>query len=264
MRTMFDGITPGSIPTGADLYAGYVDGRWPSAAGIAERFPGRPVVRIAVSPSTNGGVVGDGPPDNGTWAAWVQWTVRRRSAGVDPTVYTNASSWAAGIQAFKAAGVAEPHWWIAHYDGDPAIPAGAVAKQYAEHAGYDVSSVADYWPGVDPTPKPQPVPVPAAAGHFTEETFMQIEPTTLHPGEYALIVPPGVGELVLAADGGTEPGALLRVVLWNNDKPTVLNNILVGGSSGHHVVGHPLAGATAVTVRRLDPDAYPVAVGFRA
>lgn len=109
-----------------------------------------------------------------------------------------------------------------------------------------------------------PTLTPAAAAAFIQESSMQIEPTTLHPGEYALIVPPGVGQLVLAADGGTGPGAVLRVVLWHNDQPTVLSNLTVGGGSGHHVVAHPLAGATAVTVRRLDPESYPVAAGFRA
>lgn len=258
MRTMYDGITPANLPSGGDLYAGYVDGRWPDAAAIAERFPGKPVVRIATSTSTNDGVVGDGPPDNGTWAQWVAWTVRRRAAGADPTVYTNASSWSAGIQAFKDAGVAQPHWWIAHYDGDPTIPAGAVSKQYASNASYDTSSVADYWPGVDPAPKP------AAVAAILEEESVQIEPTSVHPGEYAFIVPPGVGQLVLAADGSTAGGASLRVVLWNNDKATVIASLTVGGSSGHHVIGHPLAGASAVTLRRLDAESYPVAAGFRA
>ena len=96
-RTMYDAINALSAPTGGDLYAGYVDGKWPSANALSERFPHALVARIAVSPSTNDGVVGDGPPDNGTWAEWVAWTVRRRAAGVDPTVYTNASNWSAGI-----------------------------------------------------------------------------------------------------------------------------------------------------------------------
>jgi len=257
-RTMYDSITASNLPTGGDLYAGYVDGRWPNADAIGARFPGRTVVRIATSASTNAGVVGDGPPDNGTWTAWVQWTVRRRAAGADPTVYTNSSSWSAGIQAFKEAGVAEPHWWIAHYDGDPTIPSGAVAKQYASNDSYDTSSVADYWPGVDPAPQH------AAVAAILEENSVQIEPTSVHPGEYAMIVPPGVGQLVIAADGSTSAGATLRVVLWNNDKPTVLDNLTVGGTSGHHVIAHPLAGATAVTVRRLDAETYPVAAGFRS
>lgn len=257
MRTMYDGITPANLPSGGDLYAGYVDGRWPDAAAIAERFPGKPVVRIATSTGTNDGVVGDGPPDNGTWAEWVAWTVRRRAAGVDPTVYTNASNWSAGIQAFKAAGVAEPHWWIAHYDGDPTIPAGAVAKQYASNASYDTSSVADYWPGVDPAPK-------HAAAAAIEEDSVQIEPTSVHPGEYAAVVPTGAVTAAFVADGYSEAAASLRVVLWDSKGDPKVLSISLGGTAPHHVVGIELAGAVGVTVRRLDPAPYPVALGFRA
>lgn len=151
-RTMYDAINAGSLPAGGDLYAGYVDGNWPDAPAIAARFPGETVVSITVNPNDNQGVVGDGPPDNGAWDEWVNWVLKRRAAGVDPTINTNVSNWQAGKAAFTAAGVAEPHWWVAHYDNDPAIPAGAVAKQYASNNLYDTSSVADYWPGVDPAP----------------------------------------------------------------------------------------------------------------
>lgn len=154
-RKMYDAINASAVPTDGDLYAGYDDGNWPSARALAARFPGKTVVDITVNPNDNQGVVGDGPPDNGAWDEWVNWTLKRRAAGVDPTIYTNQSSWTAGIAAFKAAGVAQPHWWIAQYDGDPTIPAGAIAKQYAT-GSYDTSSVADYWPGVDPAPTTPP------------------------------------------------------------------------------------------------------------
>lgn len=169
IRTMYDAINADSLPTGGDLYAGYVDGKWPSAGPIAARFPGKQVVHITVNPSHNEGSVGDGPPDNGSWPEWVSWVVLRRSAGADPTVYTNESSWAAGKAAFASAGVAEPHWWIAHYDNDPTIPAGAIAKQYASNNLYDTSSVAEYWPGVDPTPPPAPTPTPVPATDNEED-----------------------------------------------------------------------------------------------
>lgn len=258
-RTMYDGISALALPVGARLYAGYVDGRWPDADAISQRFVLATVVRIATSPATDDGVVGDGPPDNGCWPLWVAWVVRRRAAGVDPTMYTNASSWSAGIQAFKQAAVAQPHWWIADYDGDPTIPAGAVAKQYASNDAYDTSSVADYWPGVDPEPKPA-----AAAAPDLEENSMQIEPTSVHKGDYAAVIPSGVGQLVLVADGTGAGPAKLKITLWNNDKPTVLPDVEIGGSSGHHVLGHALAGADALTVLRLDGEAFAVAAGFRA
>lgn len=150
-RKMYDAITPSNMPADGDLYAGYDDGNWPDAEAIAELFPGKTIIRITTNPMNNDGVVGDGPPDNGTWPQWVGWVVKRRAAGVDPTINTNASNWTAGQSAFNQAGVAQPHWWIAKYDGDPTIMAGAVAKQYAT-GNFDTSSVLPYWPGVDPPP----------------------------------------------------------------------------------------------------------------
>jgi len=156
-RTMYDAINVNSLPAGGDLYAGYVDGHWPDYSAIASKFGKDNTVGIATNPNDDNGTIGDGPPDNGTWPEWVAWTVRRRAAGVDPTINTNVSNWDAGKAAYASAKVAEPHWWIAHYDNDPTIPAGAVAKQYASNNLYDTSSVADYWPGVDPVPTPPPV-----------------------------------------------------------------------------------------------------------
>jgi hypothetical protein len=154
---MYDSINVSTLPAGGDLYAGYDDGDWPDAAAIAARFPGKTVIRITTNPNNNEGTIGDGPPDNGAWDEWTNWVLNRRAEKVDPTINTNQSSWAAGIAAFKAANVAQPHWWIANYDGDPTIPAGAVAKQYASGT-YDTSSVVAYWPGVDPAPVTTPPP----------------------------------------------------------------------------------------------------------
>lgn len=168
-RTMYDAINVLSLPTGGSLYAGYVDGHWPSADAISQRFPRALVVRIATSPNTDAGVVGDGPPDNGDWAQWVGWVQRRRAARVDPTMYCSLSQWPAGRAAFAVARVAEPHWWVAHYSPDHAIPAGAVALQHTSTGGYDISAVADYWPGVDPAPKPA-----APAADFEEDMMLII------------------------------------------------------------------------------------------
>lgn len=258
MRRMYDGIDPSRLPADGDLYAGYVDGNWPWAKDPATLVHGRKPLRIAAHASTDDGVVGDGPPDNGTWAEWVAWTVRRRAAGADPTVYTNASSWAAGRSAFEAAGVAQPHWWIADYDGDPTIPAGAAAKQYATAAGYDTSAVADHWPGVDPAP----APAASSGAAPIEEESMQIEPLSVHPGEYAASVPSGAKTLTIGGDGYSAPAASFRVVLWTGDKPEVLPTVTLGGASGRHQFGHPVGAATMVTVRRLDSEAYPATLGF--
>ena len=175
MRKMHDAVQASRIPPGATMVAGYCDTiripQWTHADWA--RFPGAVQVRIAKKASTNDGHVLDVELGDATPAQAPGWVQMRRRAGADPTVYCNSSTWPAVRAAFRAAGVAEPHYWIARYDGNPAIPQGAIAKQYINTAFYDVSSVADYWPGVDSGP------VVPASGHITtddEETNMQLQP----------------------------------------------------------------------------------------
>ncbi|GLY65481.1 hypothetical protein [Amycolatopsis taiwanensis] len=50
----------------------------------------------------------------------------------------------------------QPHCWVARYDGVANLPVGCVAKQYINPPGsgghFDLSAVADFWPGIDPAP----------------------------------------------------------------------------------------------------------------
>lgn len=161
------------------MVAGYVDGifgpehklygepGW-DAAGWA-RFPNAVKWQIAVSPSTNYGNVLDVETGDATPAQAPGWVRMRRAAGVDPIVYMNASTWPAVRSQFQLQGVPEPHYWVAQYDNNPAIPAGAIAKQYANptYTGhhYDLSNVA-----------------PAGAGSGTvseDDSLLYIGPT--HP-----------------------------------------------------------------------------------
>jgi hypothetical protein len=158
-RIFYDAINVDNLPEGGDGYLGYDDGNWPDADALAKRFPGKEVIRITVRPSDDFGIIGDGPPDNGTWQQWVGWVQKRRAAGADPWINTNLSNWTAGKLAFSVAKVPEPHWWIAHYDNDPTIPAGALMKQYASNSKYDTSSAVAYLPGIDPKPTTNPTPV---------------------------------------------------------------------------------------------------------
>jgi hypothetical protein len=102
------------------------------------------------------------------------WVQRRRAAAVDPSVYCNASTWPSVRQAFADAQVAEPHYWIAKYDGNASIPTDAVAKQHTNTAGWDESSVADYWPGVDGA-GPPPTGGGSAPGNPDTEDPMQLD-----------------------------------------------------------------------------------------
>jgi len=166
MRIMYDGIDSDAavIPTEAELVAGYVDGDYAWSEEDWARFPHAVHVGIAVHPTTDAGIVLDCEPGNATPQEAVNWVLTRRHAGVDPTIYCNqqnpTTGWPAIRAAFQTHDVPEPHWWVADYDNVATIPAGAIAKQYQTTNRWDVSAVADYWPGVDPAPKPAPARVP--------------------------------------------------------------------------------------------------------
>lgn len=152
-RTMYDGINSdvSAIPASAQIVAGYVDGLYKWSAADWARFPNAIKVRIAVFTSTNDGTVLDCEQGNNTPAGSVDWVLMRRRAGVDPTVYCGKNTWWPQIRAsFQARGVPEPHYWVADYSGIRQIPAGAIALQYTDTGSYDLSIVADHWPGIDP------------------------------------------------------------------------------------------------------------------
>lgn len=150
-RLMYDAVTPSNIPTNAEMVAGYVDGRFAWKPSDWARFPNAVHVTIAVFPSTNNGVVLDVEQGDATPQQAPGWVRMRRAAGVDPTVYCSESAWPSVRAAFNAAGVPQPHYWVAAYPGEGAVvPAGAVAHQYQDTGLVDLSVVADYWPGVDP------------------------------------------------------------------------------------------------------------------
>lgn len=157
MRTMYDTIDVMSLPDGADLYAGYDDGAWPDADAIAAKFPGKPVVRITTNPADDFGDCLDVENGDASPTDAPAWVAKRRAAGADPSVYCSLDPWPTIRQAFAAANVPEPHYWVAAYPGPgPVLIPGAVAHQYASPStgspgNYDVSVVADYWPGVDPS-----------------------------------------------------------------------------------------------------------------
>lgn len=174
-RTMYDAVTPSRIPSGATLVAGYVDGRYANLTAMRQRFPHATVVEIAVSWRTRANVL-DVETGDATPAEAVKWCTQTM-ADTDNhslTIYANASMWSQVVSAFKAAGVTLPQHWVADWDGQASVPAGKVAKQYRNTAGYDLSAVADHWPGVDTapakssaTPAKPAAPKPSTSGTYT-------------------------------------------------------------------------------------------------
>lgn len=219
VRTFYDAIDVNNLPKDGDGYLLYDDGNWPDAAAGQKLFPGKLVILITVNPNDNKGVIGDGPPDNGTWQQWVGWVVKRRAAGEDPWINTNKSNWAAGKLAFALAKVPEPNWWIALYDNDPTPIPGALMKQYKTVVNkYDVTSAAAYLPGIDP--KPASVTPTTTASADDEENNMQAQngfvTFSWSQGEKHIV------QVAFDTVGNNQPN--LRVVLLLDTGPLVLSN----------------------------------------
>lgn len=159
---MYDSTVAADIPRRAVMVAGYLRPSihaW-SAADWA-LFPHAVKVRIGVSAQVDDGHVLDVELNLAAPVEAPGWVRMRRAAGVDPSVYCNASTWPEVRRAFRDQGVAEPHYWIAKYDNDARPIAGAVAKQYVDPPNgsgghYDLSIVADNWPGIDEEDDMQP------------------------------------------------------------------------------------------------------------
>jgi hypothetical protein len=196
-RTMIDGIVNDAAQmaaraSGYQLVAGYDDGLYAWSAEEWALFPGTVHVHIAAFSTTNSGTVLDVENGDATPAQSVDWVLMRRKAGADPSVYCNTSTWPLVRAAFAARNVAEPHYWIANYDGVAEVPNGAIAKQYADNIRlgkpWDISAVADHWPGTDPVDAP-------TTGGSVRRNDMHIE---LKPG-----MTPAVFTNPAAALGGT-------------------------------------------------------------
>lgn len=167
-RTMYDGVSVGSIPGNATMVACYASGTYQNEAEARARFPHATIVTIAVRASDNVGHVLDCENGDATPDQCPGWARMRRAAGLaTPCIYMNDGEWGAVQAAFRAAGEPQPLYWLAAWDGSATVPSGCVAHQYANTPGYDISAVADHWPGVDPGPTPPPV---ATRLHLDEDT----------------------------------------------------------------------------------------------
>lgn len=232
-RTMYDGVDASRLPTTAQLVAGYVDGLYKWSDANWARFPNAVKVRVACFAGTNDGHALDVEQGNATPAQSVDWVLMRRRAGVDPSVYMNTSTWPTVRSAFQARGVAEPHYWVAQYDNVASIPAGAVAKQYYNNdsLGYDLSVVADHWPGIDPAPIATPVSAPTVASSVRRNDVhadLQLNKPVVFTNPAAVLE--DTSYLLLASDFGD---ATVRVARFSLEAGGwVIKTYVVGQNSG--------------------------------
>lgn len=275
MRTMYDAVTPGNILKAnphPQMVAGYLNGIYTWTASDWALFPGAVHLGISVRASDHIGHVIDVEIGDATPAESVDWVLARRAAGADPSLYCNASTWPAVVAAFSARGVPLPHWWGAQYDGNPALLPGSVAKQYLGDIapGIDISSVADYWPGVDTgpaaptvsattTPATQkgaeimdPIHVPAS----DSPTAVRVESLTGSPTT-GLIIRPKLNREGLAPN----PVFVSNVYAWGSDKAGVGGNPAAQpGYNPRLVSAHwiPLPGALWADVEYACHDGFDI------
>jgi hypothetical protein len=117
--TMYDAIHVNVLPGGADAYAGYVQGKWPTFAALKRRFQGSGahLLSIAVFASGNADCldIENGDATNSQAPSWV----KRQLAGgaARPCLYTSASNMDALVTVLNSARIsrAEVRLWSAHY-----------------------------------------------------------------------------------------------------------------------------------------------------
>jgi hypothetical protein len=114
---MQDSVTLANLTPEADAYLGYVDGRWPTYHALVARFPGKPVLSMAVSADAD--ALGcDREPGDLTASDVPPWVKRQLARGVQrPVVYASASNIPAILSAMRAAGIsrADIRLLSAHY-----------------------------------------------------------------------------------------------------------------------------------------------------
>lgn len=164
---MYDSVTSHDIPASAQMVAGYVDGLYAWSLLDWELHLGATKVRITVTGATLDAHVADVERGDLTPAQGAQWAKAMIAAGKTPALYFSRSQFGAVNAAMLAEGIDSSHWtvWAADWTGQPHLLPGTYATQYADPAygsggHYDLSLVADYWPGIDPPPQPPKPPVP--------------------------------------------------------------------------------------------------------
>ncbi len=162
---MYDSTSSADIPAGVDMVAGYTDGLYAWSAADWVRHRASKTVRICAVTIDMTAQVAD--IENGalTAAQGAEFLVQKKARGQIGALYFSRSRYGEVAAAAAARGLSSSDWtvWAAEWNGIPHIVPGTYATQYADPAygsggHYDVSLVADNWPGIDSPPAPAPAP----------------------------------------------------------------------------------------------------------
>ena len=120
---MYDDVNVSLIPVTAEAVAGYVDGRWPTYAQLAAKFPhAKHIVSIAVFAKDNASVL-DVEPGDASVSQAAAWVKRQKARGLKHAiVYTSLSQAQTLVEALASAGLVYSRdylLWTAHYNYQP-------------------------------------------------------------------------------------------------------------------------------------------------
>lgn len=154
MPTMYDTTDPEAIPASAgtpDYTAGYVDGHWPTYAGMIARYPTAvPVAITAIPGSANAwwAHVCDCEDGDYTPSQAAAWAHARIGLGFRPALYCSLALWSTVEAACARAGVllGAVDWILAAYPGNgQTLYPGTVGHQWIDHGPYDESVIVTGW-----------------------------------------------------------------------------------------------------------------------
>lgn len=153
---MADSTNPFHIPVRQfNLVAGYVDGAYAWTSDGWSHHGGVTHVRIACFSTTLDADVLDVEAGCSTVDQAGEWLKYHVEHGEWRVLYFSQSLYPSLRAAVLAHGVGDDQWgkWVANWDGVQDLNPAWIAKQFANPAlsggHYDLSTVADFWPGVD-------------------------------------------------------------------------------------------------------------------
>jgi hypothetical protein len=159
---MYDSVTPEAMPRGGQLYAGYLNGRWPTFSELPGLFGGKLYVSITITPASMADVL-DVETGDATIGDIDSWVALAYSLGRTPVVYIDYSNYLDYLDSldvnYVEGDATQPLWWVANPPRQVierglsgTLPGDWIAIQYMFLKTYDVSIVGDRWPGIDPEP----------------------------------------------------------------------------------------------------------------
>ena len=142
--TMYDAVTVAHIPANPAAVAGYLNGYYRNAGALAQRFPKAKLLTISVTASDLLAECLDVENEDATpqqAPAWVKAKLKR--GDYKPVIYADRAAMPLIWKLLQDAGVHrnQVRLWVADWTGQPHIPPGYDACQYAGglHNPYDVS-----------------------------------------------------------------------------------------------------------------------------